>query len=274
MKIKIFVVTYNDPETLNNKALKSIFNVDRAGHDVEINIINNHSNFSLNEEYRDVKILHNDTRPDFSRGHLSRNWNQAILNGFKDLKNPDCDILILSQDDVDWNPDAINMLIDVHKKYSFYSDNRGDSLMSYLPDAVKKIGLWDERFNGLGFHDAEYFLRVLIYNRNKSSINDIGHHRILNPVPNHIDNFYNRSNRDHNCKGYSHDYCHDLYHLKWPGMGFEWNENFFKRAKEVKHSSIQNFVLYPYFEKDIELENKNYYISPNGLNSWNIYWKP
>lgn len=64
---------------------------------LEIYIINNHSNSEINKDYLDnITIL----RPDFSTGHLSRNWNQAIINVFQNLKNPDYNIVITNQNDI------------------------------------------------------------------------------------------------------------------------------------------------------------------------------
>mgnify|MGYP003342408573 CR=1 FL=1 len=95
---------------------------------LEINVINNHSNFSLNKEYDDiVKVWHNTLRPDFSTGHLSRNWNQAILNGFKSILKPDCDILITAQDDVEYCKNYITTLIEYHKKYNFIQTGKGEA---------------------------------------------------------------------------------------------------------------------------------------------------
>ncbi len=178
-KIKIFIVTYKSKISLNNN-IKSLLESDLMQHNWEINVINNHS---LNDEYVDkVKVWHNVLRPDFSTGHLARNWNQAIINGFKDLNNPDCDILVNSQDDVLFKKDCFSKLIEFHKKYSFIQSGAGDSLCSYLPEAVKEIGLWDERFCNIGYQEADYFLRALIYNKNKSMISDChpGHNRVLN----------------------------------------------------------------------------------------------
>ena len=96
MKIKLFIVTYNNPEDLN-LTLKSIFkSIDNTNkHNIEINIINNHSNFNINKDYLGfIKILNNVLRPNFSTGHLSRNWNQALILGFENLISTKSDIVI------------------------------------------------------------------------------------------------------------------------------------------------------------------------------------
>ena len=72
--MKIFIVTYRRPAILN-KTLDILFNKTDFSSipNTEVNIINNHSEFVLNEEFKDkVHVFHNNTRPD---------WTRAILHG-------------------------------------------------------------------------------------------------------------------------------------------------------------------------------------------------
>lgn len=93
MRIKIYFVTYMESQVLN-ETLDSFFSTCDNNKFCEICIINNHSIFFLEEKFVDkVRVIHNCGRPDFSTGHLSRNWNQAILHGFQNLNKLDCDIL-------------------------------------------------------------------------------------------------------------------------------------------------------------------------------------
>lgn len=117
MRIKHYIVTYNNNEVLNN-CLESLWDIfeNYTKDEYQVYIINNHSNFSINRKFeRYVEVIHNDLRPDFSTGHLSRNWNQAILHGFKDLNNPDCDILVTNQNDCEFDGDFVPNLIEWHK---------------------------------------------------------------------------------------------------------------------------------------------------------------
>ena len=119
-------------------------------------------------------------RPDFSTGHLSRNWNQAIIHGFKNLQNPDCDILIHSQNDVKFYKGWLEKIIKLHKTFDFFATGAGDCFCSYTPDAIRKVGIWDERYCGIGFQEADYFVRSVFHNPNKTCINDYGHNRMHN----------------------------------------------------------------------------------------------
>jgi hypothetical protein len=255
MRIKIYIVSYNHRESLDNN-LSSLFAVDFKEHNVEIYIINNHSNFSMNESFYDkVHVLHNSTRPNFSNGHLSRNWNQALMNGFKDLSNPDCDIVVCAQDDTIWFADSIEKLVEIHKTYSFYTCTFGDGFCSYTSEAVKLIGMWDERFCALTFQEADYFLRAHLYNKEMSSINDrIVHGRVLNATSEIV----GRKNiRDQSSNNYVYRYSKNLFKLKWPDYEPEqWDD---KIGSLSTTSAITNFVLYPYFEKHINLDGKNYF---------------
>ena len=264
MRIKQFIVTYNNQFQIN-KCLKNIFDslLPNELEILDIYIINNHSNFNLNKEFSDkVTILHNNLRPDFSTGHLSRNWNQAIINGFKDLSNSDCDILITNQDDTEFQPNYILNLLKLHERYDLIQFGAGDNFISYTSNHIKKVGLWDERFCNIGYQEADYFLRSVIYNKDKVSINDIYHNRVNNEEHNTIirvvPNGYARGEEYHKSSMIHHSLSKKIFKEKW---GFE--------PSEIDHASInwdfenlinlepkiQSFIYYPYFEKDINKES-------------------
>ena len=258
--ISIFIVTYNNPLILE-KNLESLFAADLNGHQVSINIINNHTNFYLHPKFESIKVLHNQTRPDFSTGHLSRNWNQAIINGFQNLARPACDILITSQDDVTWQPNFINCVLQNTEQYSFISVGSGDAVCIYKPEAIKRIGIWDEHFCNIGHQEGDYFLRARIYNRLKSSINDHFHRRVLNPIENEIinnDQSGFERKEDHHMKSMQYHHISEKYFLhKWNNFSpVHWPK---LEDEFPKHPKIKNFMLYPYFETKI---NQKLYALP------------
>ena len=167
--IKIYIVTYRRPNILN-KTLDILFNKTDFPSipNTEVNIINNHSEFRLNEEFEGrVKVIHNNTRPDWDTGNLSRNWNEALLHGFKDLNNPDAKIVVTMQNDIVLCENWTTNLLKMHQKYTFITGQLGDNIVSYRPEAVKKIGMWDERFLTPANKEADYYIRALIYNKEK-----------------------------------------------------------------------------------------------------------
>lgn len=287
--ISIYIVTYRNPVDLNN----NIASILASGADVRINVINNHREFFLDPKHEHaVTVLHNNLRPNFSLGHLARNWNQALLHGFQDLRNPASDIVITVQDDVIFKEDWLSHLLDLHSRFSFITMGGGDAFCSYLPEAVRKIGLWDERFCSIGYQEADYFLRALIYNREGSSINDLQHGRLLNPVGGNTYNYLDidvrqtnelesqgvenqetiradsalitlpRRNLDRQTAHLSSTRMYGIPHAvfihKWGLSDTFWTAE----HHAVRKSLIPNYITYPYFEKDIEgLREKNYIVS-------------
>lgn len=282
MRIKIYILTYDNAEALSDNLSSLYSNMGEKPSDVEIevNIINNHSRFAIDEKYN-VNVLHNALRPDWSTGHSSRNWNQAFLLGIQNLNHPACDILVNIQDDMIWSPDWLKGLLKIHETYDFYTCSWGDAFCSYKPEAVRKIGMWDERFCNLGYQEADYFLRALIYNKDKSSINDTGVGRVLNPVdmngepyipdqaatePSWISNsrfVANRRNLDTrmlrtlNSLEY-HGVSLRMFHEKWPNIAPEfWTKELIDNP--FQKPACPTYMFYPYFEKDIyDLPGKGY----------------
>lgn len=273
-KIKLFISTYNNENRINLTVsrLQESNNIDK----VDINIINNHSNFNLKNSDLKINIIHNSTRPDFSTGHLSRTWNQCIVNGFKSLNAPDCEILITAQDDTYFDVDWIKKVEELVTKYQFIQNGHGDHICIYTPEHVKKTGIWDERFCGISRQAADYFFRCLLYNKDHSSINDIGHKRIHNPIfkddlkksQNYLvdsrsreifgDEVYNNSTDNNDSISLN------LLKEKYGFDPFPWDENLIKKIPKIikkiqKGKLSKNYIYYPYFEKDIEnLNFKNY----------------
>ena len=182
-KIELFVVTFNRP-TAMNETLQGIYDSDffkQGGN--RITVINNGSKFRLDPEFKDVRVLHNQTRLGCSHGNLSENYNQALLWGFGSLDKPQANIVIHIQDDCCVAPDWTEELLNLHEKYSFIVGNFGDNLVSYTPDAVRKIGMWDENFCGIQHKEADYWIRALIWNKDHTMLNDHMHNRRLHYDP-------------------------------------------------------------------------------------------
>lgn len=273
-RVSIYIVTYRNPVDLN----KNISSILASGENVRINVINNHSQFFLDPQLEEsVNVLHNSLRPDFSTGHLARNWNQALLHGFKNLNNPANDIVVAVQDDICFKPGWLQRLIDVHRRYNFITQGIGDAFCSYLPEAVRKVGLWDERFCNIGWSEGDYFLRSLIYNRDGCSINDPAHGRQNNPLDGNAVNISPNSqieradsllitspqmNLDrkeaHATSIKFHALAEAIFKHKWGLSDTHWTADHFS----VRNPLVPSYIMYPYFEKDIEgLREKNYVVA-------------
>lgn len=261
MRIKQYVVTYNNSEILNTWYFRIFYEglSEEELNQVELFVINNHSNFKIYDQFKDKKItvLNNTLRPDFSTGHSSRSWNQGIINGFKNLTNPDADIVVLTQEDTKFEPNYIKTLIDVHKNgVNCFITGIGDQFISFTPDGVKQIGLWDERFCGIGYQDADYIMRNVLYNQEHCSINDYVHGRVINPIEARIvkltnSGFYRREPYHSESSRY-HVYNRKVWDYKFNYNPDHWDFEELMAHKDKISNNVPWFVFYPYFEKDIE----------------------
>lgn len=262
MKIKLYIVTYNNATDLN-KNLETLFLSDLSKYQHEIYVINNHSQITIESKFKEkIQVLHNVLRPDFSRGHLARNWNQALVNGFQNLNSPDCDILIHAQDDTLWKKDCFERLLHAHDSYNFITDGHGDNICSYTTDAVKAIGLWDERYCTVCYQDADYFLRALIYNKEQSSINDFYHPRKLNLLEESLIVRPKTNDERAEARRISNklnEVCRQLFIQKWGDEEMRrWEDP--EAVHLPSRPAIPSFITYPYFENDIpELHEKGYF---------------
>jgi len=294
--MKIFIVTYKRCKTLND-TLEKLFNSDFGNVDnTEVNIINNHSEFYLDDKFKDkVNVLHNVLRPDWSNGNLAENWNQALINGFKNLNKPDCEYLVTMQNDTVVCENWYSNLMEMHKKYNFIVGQFGDNLVSYTAEAVRKIGIWDENFFGVQYKEADYWIRALIFNKEKSCINDTLHgleHNNTDALELDITedrNFIKEQgfrggqtlkrradDKEHQDiwktrSGMYKEYAWKYFAKKWKGTwksppektGWvkQWSKEFVKNPPDIKKSNFKTIIKYLYFEKDIEnLNEKNYLV--------------
>lgn len=272
MKIKIYLVTYKGHKRLG-PTLKSLFDSNITDYEFEINIINNHTDIRVPEEYAsrpELTVLHNTLRPDFSSGHLSRNWNQALVNGFKSLTNPDSDIVVCSQDDSIFHPEWATRLEFLMETYDFVHGGHGDQFHAYKPEAIRKVGLWDERFCGISRQAADYFYRCLIHNPDGSTIQDVVHKRVLNTIHQDVNLsqnwLVNADVRqldevwDNSLHGNDH-IAQKIMIQKWGRDPFPWDKSLFLWASGTTSSMCSNYIQYPYFEKDVyNLKEKRYMV--------------
>ena len=257
MKTKFYITTYNNNEILNDWILKSLHESDYDRDNVEIFVIDNHSNVHINDEYSSfVKVLANNLRPDFSTGHLSRNHNQAIINGFESLINPKCDVVVSCQNDTKVLKNWYQTLCEAMKTYTFLTVGAGDQFQAWKAEGVRNIGLYDERFCGITQQEADYFLRSYLYNKEYSSINDGYHGRVHNELTKNIIEVtlsgYGRGEPSH-LESHKNSLSVNLklFHKKW-GNGLEYGGRWYDH--DNLHELVcltDNYVMYPYFEKDI-----------------------
>lgn len=281
MKLVISIVTYNNEVDIND-CVESLLNSDVVQQDYKIEIINNHSNFNLHEQFRDkVTVLHNVLRPDWSTGHITKDYNSAIVRNFRNLNNPDIDWLITSQDDTMFKPNWFSKLMTITDKgYNFITDGPGESFMAFTAEAIKNVGLYDERFCCQASHEGDIFIRGIIWNGARTSINDPDHHRWYNPTTNNavIRNNGIRTESDltvvrmwngprieeadrtrkPGSPMWVTPYCHRLFERKWGFRELDWNQD----SQYPAGPLIETYMFYPFFERDLnDLQGKRYIIT-------------
>jgi hypothetical protein len=162
-----------------------------------------------------------------------------------DLNNPDCDLLFLAQNDTEFTPDFIVKSKELIKNYNYITQGTGDELQIMTPDAVKKVGLYDERFCNIGYQEADYFIRHLLYNTDGCSINDSPHKRIHNPIDISLlihGNLtgYQRADAFHQQSLVFHSFSEEVLYSKWNVNYDEW--------KMAEKCYSKQYMMYPYFE--------------------------
>jgi hypothetical protein len=263
MKIKHYIVTYKNP--IWERCAESILACPVSADCVrEIFVLNNHTNFVLPDHLRfRVFPIHNQGRPDFSTGHLARSWNQGLIHGFRSLKAPDADIVVLSQNDAEFHPDYLPKLLDLHQSFDIVTHGEGDNCVTYTATGVRRVGLWDERFCGIGHQEGDYFLRVVKYLKERASVTDRQHGRFHQPVQaitRALPTGHARREPSHLAATPYHALSEQMFFYKWGNMTgpMFWNQ----QDNDPNHAEqkMNNFVFYPYFEHDVETLVEQHYI--------------
>ena len=134
----------------------------------------------------DARVIRNELRPEKSPAFLARDWNAALMLGFGSLSSPEVDMVVLMQVDALVRPTFFERAMELHldRGYEFASYGRGDELHSYSPGALRRVGMWDELFAGLSYHEADYYLRAAIDLgcERKAMVSDWWHGRLVDPL--------------------------------------------------------------------------------------------
>lgn len=260
LKIKVFIVTYRN-EHLLKMCVESVLTSEKKNQ-FEVYIINNFGRLD-ESEYPNCVVLNNECRPDFSKGHLARNWNQAIMHGFKNLDTPDADAVVCLQNDTLVCKDWVERVTDavVNRGFDFLQQGVGDEFHLYTPNGVKRVGMWDERFCNIGYQEADYMLRAIIHLDGKASIDDAKHYRVWNPMQGDkivlttgADTGHSRSDPFHIESSIYHKHSIGVFIRKWrfdPENPADWKEYKIKN----RTPSMKMDVMYPYFEFSIDRDH-------------------
>jgi hypothetical protein len=259
--LKLNLETHDDDNRtqFQNNGLQWMAKCLETHHDKELfDKINNLT--SLRHPEIKVHVINNYARPDFSTGHLSRSWNQCILHGFQDIQSPKNDVVILAQNDTIFKPNFLHAIKEHLKTFNYLQFGSGDEVQIMTPESVKSIGIYDERFCNIGYQEGDYFLRALVKNKDKTSINDHMHRRLLNPVENDVlENAvcgYFRGDPTHMSSLKYHDISKRVFDMKW---GDVFPQDWSDRHYSIRETPKQ-FVTYPYFELALPNLGEKYFL--------------
>ncbi len=263
MKIKIYIVSFKKMDLLT-RLLQSIFDGSNDLSECSVTVMNNYvpvreqPNLDLPPELgRKISVIHNSARPCFSTGHLSRSWNQCIMDGFRDINHPACDAVILAQEDTLFTPNFLTKVIRLLSTLDYITLGTGDEVQVLTPMAIRTIGLFDERFCGTGYQEADYFRRALLTNPERTSINDYPHSRVFNPVEKdiliHVPWGHVRGDPDTKASESQHPISEAVYIHKWGDDYTCWTRGLPKVTPYPKQ-----YMMYPYFEKYLPNLDKKY----------------
>ncbi len=225
---------------------------------LSLTIINNYGTLP---DYPGITILNNVTRPDFSTGHLARSWNQCIINAFKDLRNPAVDCLVMIQIDAKFSNNWYANICEIPNDCYYFCVGRGDEMQFVRPEAIKRVGLYDERYCNIGHQEADYFLRTFIKIKNNCSILDYAHHRIHDAFNG---KFYESqfilhsiSSGNIEAQRLSNAYSgmsYNIFRYKWKNCDVkDWHFQMeYINTLTSEFTNAKEFRYYPYFEKDID----------------------
>jgi hypothetical protein len=260
MKITIYVITYKNDKILNEWLLASLANSNYPKDKICLHIQNNFSDkVVIDKEFETYVnyIHHNTIRLSRSFGHLSRDWNHGIMNGFVDLNKPRSDMVMLLQNDTKLTSDWYEKTCDVMQDNYFVSFGAGDQCMIIRPECVKKVGMIEERFCSLSWQEYDYFLRCILRIPMKTSINDEYHQRLHRPL-NYLCPIKKTETGMERKENYflagTHYESENFLKKKWPCRDM-WGESSWLLAKKISQSGaplVPMYIMYPYFEKDID----------------------
>ena len=285
----MYVCTYKNNHALNNWFLKSLSESNYPKDLVEVFIIDNAARdilhtCKIDEMYKGSCTLLNNIIPHFSTGHLARTWNYSIINGFEDLDKPQCDAVIAVQNDTILTPNWYESVVETLKTYDFVQQGHGDQFLIFTPNAIKNIGLFDERFCGIGYQEADYFLRAVKFYPEKSSINDYAHgrfHNVTQPSPFLIEDTESGSSRQEPSHlismSISHPFSRNFFKHKWGEKNlyflidaiknFNLEDFGWQAAVKEAQQLCANHFTYPYFENKLNPDTlrNQLYVTPRNV---------
>jgi hypothetical protein len=254
VKIKLYIVTYRRDDVLNQN-LRTLWAGTRHPEWLEVTVISNHPEVQVEPGNLrpNLRVLINHTRHANSWGYLGRDWNFGIIDAFNTWKNPESvDWCVLAQNDVEWLPGWDTWLAGC-KDLDLISQPVGDAVVALNIEAVRRVGLFDERFCTLHFHDIDYLNRAAVALKARASVNDchFGEIAAWNPVGNVLIKTSATGFVDHDPTLHTRKSWLEMRNLLFHKWGFAEVEQAVNRGALVRHLRPQDLprecLFYPFF---------------------------
>eukprot|EP00299_Pterocystis_sp_00344_P017752 c8896_g1_i1.p1 GENE.c8896_g1_i1~~c8896_g1_i1.p1 ORF type:complete len:443 (-),score=103.11 c8896_g1_i1:30-1358(-) len=166
VNFRFIISTYRETRMLV-RLLNSIHSSDVIDWTFDVYVLNHlgvgDDDLDFVRTFPNTTVIDDKTRPDFSLGHLARTWNNGIVNGFHSLREPDADWIILAQADAEISPNIAKFLLSrrIRDKFFLVHCGVGDCVMAFTAEAIRHIGLFDERFSSIFVQEMEYSIRAV-----------------------------------------------------------------------------------------------------------------
>lgn len=273
--VRVFLVTYQNPVSVL-KVLTTLDKSDLREYSHEVIVKDNHClhgqaatiddlNSQLPSLSINVRVCCDFFRPARATGHLSRDWNYGLIAGFNDVDRPRSGLVVLAQSDTFFAPTwATTLHTAMDERSLLYATfGIGDQVQAFRPEAVKLVGLFDERFCNIGYQEADYMVRAVQALATRASINDVHHGRIFNGLPASTQDAVATSplhirNMDAHYKSIVyHNVSMSVFETKWKRMtAAYWNTTLGGDADVTRTLSVFPVggmslapTMYPYFER-------------------------
>lgn len=179
----VFVARFRETARLHTLLTTIVQTLSGSCTNASIHVINNNP-ADLLVNRRDlvpdgVSVHDNSLRLTRSHGQLARTWNEAIINAFGNLAAPNVDVLVTMQADAVLKATWWTVVHSALKSCALLSFGRGDEMVVYTPEAVRRVGLWDERFTSLTHQEYDYFFRAALALSPRACMTDHLHSRLL-----------------------------------------------------------------------------------------------
>ena len=276
VEFRVFVVSYQSDEALF-KSLDALLASDLKTFSNRIYVLNNFGflRLTLPTRFQDtVIVLDNSRRPDFSTGHLARDWNQCLIHGFQSLAKPRSKMVVCMQADNEVAPDFASTLQVLHKTYSMVNAGMGDAFTSYTAKAIEMIGVWDENFSNIGWQDYDFYLRSVLHAGSyvcfmQKTVEPYLEKALscstAKPVLRKMRSGSSESKKSHKASHKFHTVSERVFREKWSLPNVKaatgnWGINTAEQVKSLINLNLKPripwFVTYPYFENEIKNRDK------------------